>query len=226
MPGTRSGTSDLWEAIATQRAIRRWQPRPVPDELLWRVIEAATKAPSGSNLQPWRFVVVRDAEKRAALARLLRERFTQQPQQLERLRHAAQSAERSQRLMLRGALGLFEGLDAAPVLIVPCLYELTSPTTNANSLLAGSSIYLAVQNLLLVARALGLATVFTTLQAGIEAGLRQVLALPDDATPVALVPLGFPDADFGPTRRRPVQEVTFWDGWGGLQERDETDAAP
>ena len=72
MTDARSGTNDLWEAIYTQRAIRRWRDEPVPDALIWKVIEAGTKAPSGSNLQPWRFVVVRDADTREAIAAELR----------------------------------------------------------------------------------------------------------------------------------------------------------
>ena len=74
MAENRDGTNDLFEAMYTQRAIRRWRPDPVPDELLWRVVEAATRAPSGTNRQPWGFIVVKDSERRTAIATALRER--------------------------------------------------------------------------------------------------------------------------------------------------------
>jgi nitroreductase len=213
MPGTREETSDLWNAIYTQRAIRRWEKRPVPRELLWRVLEAATKAPSGSNLQPWRFIVVEDAERRAAIADLLQPKTEQAKANWDRITATTRDAERGVRLMLTGARGLVEDLDQAPVFIIPCLYKVTSPTTDMKDLLAGSSIYMAVQNLLLAARGLGLGTVFTTFQRGIDAGLRPLLGIPDDAMPAALIPLGYPAANFGPTSRHPVEQVTFWDGW-------------
>ncbi len=125
------------------------------------------------------------------------------------------AADKTQRLMLRGAKRLFTQLDLAPVFIIPCLYQVASPTNDPNSLLAGSSIYEAVQNLLLATRALGLGAVLTTFQAGIEPELRELLALPDDTKPAALIPLGFPAANFGPTTRRPVEEVLHWERWAG-----------
>src|SRR4051794_35734080 len=93
---SRTGTNDLWEAMYTQRAIRYWEDRPVPDELLRRVVEAATRAPSGSNKQPWRFLVVRDAERRRRIAVALRGRTDMPEVWLERVR---ESGERMVRLM-------------------------------------------------------------------------------------------------------------------------------
>ena len=105
-------------------------------------------------------------------------------------------------------------LEKAPAMIIPCLYGLSSPTQDVNSILAGSSIYLAVQNMLLAARALGLGTVMTTVQMMLDANLRQILDLPDDAHPVALIPIGYPDANFGPTTRKGLDEILRWNGWG------------
>jgi len=125
------------------------------------------------------------------------------------------SEDRSQRLMLTGALEIARDLARAPVLIVPRVYG----GSRADNLLAGLSIYPAVQNLLLAARGLGLGTVLTTFQARIEPTVRELLRLPDDARPIALIPLGFPDAKFGPTRRKPVEEVVYWDSWGNSRSR-------
>lgn len=213
LPVGRDPTNDIWETIFTQRAIRYWTDRPVPRHLLERVVEAASKAPSGSNTQPWIFVVVDDDAKRQAIASALRTLFENTEPLQEVMRQGEQSQDRSERLMLRGAKTFFTQLEQAPALIVPCLYELSSPTGDPTHLLAGSSIYMAVQNLMLAARALGLGTVMTTAQAMIEADLRKALALPDDAYPVALIPIGFPDANFGPTRRKSVEDILRWNGW-------------
>ena len=98
-------------------------------------------------------------------------------------------------------------------LVIPCLYQLSSPTQDPTGLLAGSSIYGAVQNLMLAARALGLGTVMTTAHQMLDADLRNLLGIPDDAYPVALIPVGYPDANFGPTTRKGLDEILRWNGW-------------
>lgn len=216
---SREGTDDLWEAMWTQRAIRRWEEKPVPDELLVRLVEAATRAPSGSNTQPWRFIVVRDEARRRAIGGFLRAKYEANSALRGYLERAGERADRTDRLMLRGARDLFTGLDRAPALVVPCLYRCTSPVTDMNSLLAGSSIYQAVQNLLLAARGLGLGSVMTTFQQLIEPELRELLHIPADARPVALIPVGYPAANFGPVNRRPVQDVLDWEEWQDRESR-------
>ena len=212
LPHGRDPTDNIWEVIYTQRAIRYWQDRKVPRELLEQVIEAGSKAPSGSNLQPWVFLVVDDDEKRATISAALREVFEASP--ARQLVEAGENSEdRTQRLMLRGAREFFLKLEKAPALIVPCLYGLNSPTQDPASLLAGSSIYTAVQNIMLAARALGLGTVMTTAQGMIEGTLRETLRIPEDAYPVAFIPIGYPDANFGPTSRKGLEEILCWNEW-------------
>ncbi len=207
---SRDGTDSLFDAIYTQRAIRRWRPDPVPDELLKRVLEAATKAPSGSNTQPWRWVVIRDAATRSTISAALSKFLAADEGMRGYFETGARSSDKSTRLMLSGAGKLAEDLAQAPVLIIPCLYG----GNTADRLSTGSSIFPAVQNLLLAARGLGLGTVLTTFQARIENIVHSELNLPDEAIPVALIPLGYPDANFGPTRRKPIEEVVYWDNWG------------
>tara|TARA_B100000959_G_C14945149_1_gene609529 strand:- start:242 stop:904 length:663 start_codon:yes stop_codon:yes gene_type:complete len=209
----REPTDDVWEAIYTQRAIRYWEEKPVPRALLEQVIEAASKAPSGSNTQPWIFVVIDDRAKLDEIAALMRG-FFEAAEPIRNLISAGEKSEdKSERLMLKGAKQFFTKLERAPAIIIPCLYQVASPTPDPASLLAGSSIYMAVQNLMLSARALGLGTLMTTAHAMIEPNLREMLSLPDDAHPVALIPIGFAGANFGPTKRKGVDEVLRWNSW-------------
>lgn len=212
---------DFFEVVSTQRAIRRFRPDPVPDALLHRVLEAATRAPSARGAEPWAFVVVRDAARRAEIARLYRaawdagEAFT-----------AATDADRDVKesphyaRMIRGAAALARTLADVPVLVVCCLdHARLGPIADGRGGLrapaaAYASILPAVQNLLLAARALGLGTTLTTLHRAFETELRTALALPAAIEPVVVVPLGFPADRFGPTRRRPLAEVAFLDVWG------------
>lgn len=213
LPHDREPTDDIWQVLFTQRAIRYWQDRPVPRALLEQVISAASQAPSGENSQPWIFIVVDEQQQRAQIGTALRELYNRTTQLQTLFEDGAKSDDLSQRLMLTGARAFFTSLEKAPALIIPCLYRLSSPTPDPASLLAGSSIYLAVQNALLSARALGLGTVMSTAHVMIDTALRRILSLPADAFPVALIPIGYPDANFGPTRRKDVQEILKWNTW-------------
>ncbi len=210
LPNNQDATDNVWEVLFTQRAIRYWQDRPVPRELLEQVVEAGSKAPSGSNSQPWEFIVIDSPETREALGNALKAVFDA-AEPLQGIISAGENSEnKTERLMLRGARNFFTRLGDAPAIIIPCLHNLTSPTTDPRSLEAGSSIYLAVQNMMLAARALGLGTLMTTAQGLIDAQLREILAIPDDAHPVAIIPVGYPDANFGPTTRRDVSDILHW----------------
>lgn len=205
-----AATNDVYEVMRTQRAVRRWTAEPVPDEVIERVIQAATWAPSGSNLQPWGFVVIRDAERRELIAEAIRESFRQFS---GRLPDPDEIEDATQRRMIRGAVNLFGNFAAAPVLIIPCLVAAQSPAPEG--LLAGSSIYPSIQNLMLAARAEGLGTVLTTPQDGIMETLRSEIGIPEEALPVAIIPMGWPDVNFGPVTRRPLEEFLHWERWGG-----------
>ena len=209
---TKLGVNDIWEVMFTQRAIRYWVEEPVSRELIERVIEAASKAPSGSNHQPWMFVVADRDPVKTSLAEALRDYYEKGP--LKTLVESSQKTEdSSQRLMMSGAENFFTNLRTAPAIIIPCLYKLSSPTSEMNTLIAGSSIYLAVQNMLLAARALGLGTLMTTSHSLIEEVIRDVCKIPDDAQPAALIPIGFPAVKFGPTKRKPVRDIIAWNQW-------------
>ena len=210
---SRTGTDNIWEAIYTQRAIRYWEDKPVPRDLLERVVEAGSKGPSGNNLQPWVFLVIDDRSKLDKISAALREWGTQAKELEQYQERSTKIEDKSERLMRTGAMEFFLKLERAPAIIIPCLYKLETPTPDPNSLLAGSSIYGTTQNILLSARALGLGTLMTTAQVMVEPVLREVTGMPDEATPVAFIPIGYPDANFGPTTRKPVEEVTRFNSW-------------
>jgi len=194
----------LFEALRTQRAIRRFKPDPVPEELIGELIESATKAPSGSNLQPWRFIVIRDADLRRRIGEYYRTMWQTEYSSL------ATSLQESVRT---SSAYLAEHMHEAPVLILACITH----DGSASTMRRGASIYPAVQNLLLAARALGLGSVITTLHKwGYEQEIKKLLDIPDNVETAALLPIGYPaeGVHYGPTRRKPVEEVTYWDRWG------------
>jgi nitroreductase len=213
-------TPDFFTVVDTQRAIRRFLPDPVPDALVRRVLEAATRAPSARSAEPWAFVVVRDAKLRAAIG-----------EQYRRAWEAAGALARDADLdadlkdrphyarMMRGVDALAAELGRVPVLVACCLDHaqlgpIAAPDGTLRSPCAAyASIFPAVQNLLLAARALGLGTTLTTLHRGFEDELKRLLDVPPSAEVAALVPLGYPADRFGPTRRKPVDAVAFLDRW-------------
>lgn len=195
----------LFEAMRTQRAIRYFKPDPVPRDVLERLLEAATKAPSGTNRQMWHFVIVQDAELRGKLADVYRRAGRNALPRLQWLQDANPR-------ILRSATHLIERLDDAPALLLACIEH-----DGATNLTTGSSIYPAVQNILLAARGLGLGSVLTTFHKQYEDEVREMLGIPDNVETAALLPIGYPadGAGYGPTRRKPLDEVAHWDEWNG-----------
>jgi nitroreductase len=202
---------DFFEVVHTQRAIRRFKPDAVPQEAIWRMIDAAIRAPSGSNSQPWAFLVVSDPAKRQIISDAVLALSTDADER----RAEAMNFDPARRRMRLGSIAFRENVASAPTLIIPCLVHPSSPTSDMTSLFAGSSIYGAVQNMMLTARALGLGTLMTTFNIAIEPLIRKEFGLPEDARPVAVIPVGYPAEGerFGPTTRKPVESVTYWDGW-------------
>jgi nitroreductase len=210
----------LYEAMRTTRAVRRLRPDPIPDDVLRRVIEAATWAPSGGNRQPWRIVAVRDAAKKRRLRELYQgpwERYARgQRRQLELL--AEQARAKGERA-LRAADHLAAHLDEAPVIVVFCfnpeLLAITDLSLGRPSVVGGGSLYPAVENLLLACRAEGLGCVLTTLLCMSEAEIRPLLELPEPWATCAFVPIGYPaGTGHGPVSRKPVEEMVYLDRWG------------
>ena len=202
---------ELFEAMSTQRAMRRLKPDPIPDSIIRQILELAICAPSGGNRQGWSFVVIRDAAKRARLGELYREAWGE----LTKIPYYAAASQAPpdspEGRMLASARHLSEHLGEAPVLVLACiaLDPGTKPT-----LTTGASIYPAAQNLMLAARALGLGSCLTTIHKYRDAQVKELLGIPADVETAALIPLGYPLGKFGRPPRRPVTEVAHWDFWG------------
>ncbi len=192
----------FFDVVLNQRAHRYLSPDAVPDSLIERMLAAATHAPSGENAQPWIFLVVRDPDVRGEVGRLVAESWTDGSSE--------RTAEMVPPWMHREVdHWAREGLAAAPVHIVICVDEHL-----CHQGLWGSSIFPAVQNLLLAAGALGLGSLMSTYPVAFTAQLRTMLALPEHVHPQAVVPIGFPAKALGPPRRIPMQDKTFRERYG------------
>ena len=191
----------IGEAMFTQRAIRRLDPdRPISDGDLETIIDAASKAPTGGNQQPVRMLVVKD--------RPLIEQFGP-------LYHEAWWAKRADAYgwtpdqdlpedsPYRPAAGLASEIGQAPAVVL--VFSLGAP---------GFSVFPAVQNLLLAARALGIGSVLTTLHPVVMDRVNELFGVPDDARFHCCVPLGYPRGNFGTTQRLRTTATTYWNVWG------------
>jgi nitroreductase len=202
----------LEEAMRTQRSIRRVKSDTVDDSLVLQLLELAMKAPTGSNAQNWEFIVVKDREVVAKLGRLNRRALKTGGAIYKRI-----ISRRMNDQMLRMEKAVqwqADHFDEIPVVVVACLKGVIPlwPSMAASS--AYGSIYPAVQNLLLAARAAGLGAALITMPLWSKLLARRALGLPWNVTPCAVIPLGWPIGKYGPTTRRPVGELVSLDRYG------------
>ncbi len=203
---------DFFEVARTQRAMRRLKTDAIADADLWTLLETAIMAPSGGNRQPWNFIVVRDAEKKSKIGEWYLEAWNRAYGPGVR---DAMLANPDQARTFNSADYLANHLAEVPVLVIATVRKdqfAIGPTL-------GASIYPAVQNLMLAARALGLGTTLTTLHKFHEEEVKQLLGIPEHVETMALIPIGVPRGRFGPASRMPVEKVVYWDGWGDTRER-------
>lgn len=205
----------LFEAMYNCRAMRRIKPDPVPEDLLIKLIDAAHQAPSGSNVQNGRWIVVRDTAQRQKLAELNRKVLDaySAPGGARAAELPHQPADARAR-MLEAVRWQADHFAEIPALIIACL-EINGPRRESFSAGAGAggSIWPGVQNLLLAARALGLAATPTTFAIADRAAAKALLALPESIEPFCVIPVGYPMGKFGPVTRKPVAEVMRFDRW-------------
>ena len=206
----------LYEAMTTQRAIRRIKPDPVDDALVLKLIQLALKGPTAQNKQAWEFIVVKDPEVKAKLARQNRIMWTLY-KPINRLKMRNNPKEQRMHRAVQWGVDHFEEV---PVYVVACYRgsRLGFPPIIAAS--SYGSILPAVQNLLLAARAVGLGANVTTMPLWSNFIARRILGLPFGLTPCVVIPLGWPVGRYGPTTRKPVGEVVSLDRYGNRPWKD------
>jgi nitroreductase len=204
------------DAIATTRAIRRYTTDPIPDDDLARILFAASRAPSGSNRQGFRFVVLRDGpaatEAKAVLGEAFRRGWTSKRSGDGYDAGTGEVDDSPKARTARAMQHFVDNFESTPVVVIVCMLHKRGHITD------GGSAYPACQNLLLAARALGYGGVMTMWHAMVEDRLRRILEIPDDVDLMATIPLGRPQGGHGPVRRRPLVELVHDDRWGGIAE--------
>jgi len=193
--------------------MRRLDTKPVPAELLVKLVDAANQAASGSNMQRARWIVVTDTAVKKKLADLNRQGVESyigpQTSRPDAVPH--QSKEKRLR-MLDAVIWQTEHMHEMPAIVMACM-EFGSPITDKTITQGNGSIWPGIQNLLLAARALGLGATPTTLALGDRQAVAEALNLPDTMAAYCLIPVGYPLGKFGPVTRKPVEEVMRWDQW-------------
>jgi nitroreductase len=203
----------LLEGLATTRAIRRYLDEPIPDTALRDILFAATRGPSGSNRQPFRFVVLSSGAKAQAAKAMIGESAralwnTKRKNDGYDQGSGADTTSPKAR-MARTMQSYVDNFDRVPVLVLPCLVRYRAPAP-----MEGASVYPAVQNLLLGARALGYGGVITGFHGAVDEPLKELLGIPKEVFIAATVTLGKPAGAHGPVRRRPMNELVYGDQWG------------
>jgi len=203
----------LFDAIYNCRAMRKLDTREVPEELLIKLIDAANQAPSGSNKQNGRWLVVRDAKVKQKLADMNRAALeTYLGPEITRPETPSHQAEEKHKRMFDAVVWQMEHMHEIPTLVIACIdYE--QPVSSKMLAQGAGSIWPGVQNLLLAARALGLGAAPTNAALGDYKAVQAVLNLPDSMAAFCLIPVGYPLGNFGPVTRKPVEEILRFDSW-------------
>lgn len=211
---------DVFEAIDTTRAVRRFSAAPVTDDEILTCIRAAAQGPSGGNIQPWQFLVVTEPAVKQALGGLYRRAYDRYEPALQAARPPFRSDEEraSFERMAAASRHLADHLGEAPALVLFLMPNISMTLQDAQGPLdvgtPFASIYPAVQNFMLAARALGIGTTLTTVYRIYQDEVRAACAIPERYEVIALIPMGRPLKEFRRGRRRPVESVTHWNRFG------------
>lgn len=211
---------ELYDALMTTRAMRRLSDEPVPDAVVEAILAAAVQAPSGGNIQPYQFLVVTDPEQRRRLAAIYERSWDRYQPAVAAITPAPrdEAAAAAQARNIAASDHLARHLADAPVLVLVLVPRITMEVSDAAGTMdvgpVHASVFPAVQNLILAARAFGLGTVLTTVYRVFEDEVRAVCDIPDRYDVNALLPLGRPLGRWGVARRRPARSITSWDHFG------------
>ena len=209
----------LLDGIMTTRAMRRFSNEPVSDDDVWTCLRAAVQAPSGGNIQPYQFLVVRDPETRLALANLYRQAWARYEKVIAPADFPSEEARTAWERNNQATAHLAANLEHVPVLVLVLMPGIDMTVHDDDGPMpvgpTHASVYPAVQNFILAARSLGLGTALTTLHRIYEDEVRDLCGIPDRYEVLALLPLGHPTGRWGVAPRgRPVERITSWDRFG------------
>ncbi len=203
----------VFETMYNTRAMRRLKPDEVPEELLLKLIDAANRAPTGSNMQGMRWILIREPEQRAKLAAINKALVEMYVGPNSARAAALPHQDEAQReRQIAAVMWQADHLAEIPALVIACM-EFAEPTGTGAAARGGGSVWPGVQNLLLAARALGLGAAPTTIGLSDRDTIRELLGLPENVEAFALIPVGYPMGKFGPVTRMPVEETLHWDRW-------------
>ena len=203
----------LFDTIYHCRAMRKLDTKPVPQELLIKLVDAANQAPSGSNMQSGRWMIVQDPDVKAELAKLNRAGVNDYiGPMIENPGSLPHQDQEKRTRMMKSVLWQMEHLHEIPALIIACM-DFGVKADAAMMARGGGSIWPGIQNLLLAARALGLGAAPTTLALQDQAAVAKVLNLPETMGAFCLIPVGYPLGKFGPVTRKPLSEILRFDQW-------------
>jgi nitroreductase len=212
--------TELYDALMTTRAMRRFTDEPVSDDDVRACLRAAVQAPSGGNIQPYRFLVVTDPDLRRRLGRIYLDCWQRYAPAVAAVTPPAkdEAAARRHRRNVDASDELARSLGDVPVHVLVLMPKISMVVTDDDGDMdvgpTYASVYPAVQNFILAARSRGLGTVLTTVYRIREDDVRDLLAIPDRYEVVALLPLGHPKGTWGVAARRPADRLTSWDRFG------------
>jgi nitroreductase len=193
----------IGDVIFTQRSVRKFRPDPIPVEDLRLLLEAAVKAPNGANYQVGRFLVLTDRERIREFAKLYHEAWW--AKRWDDHKWTKPEDIPPEEKSYRSAMGLADEIKDVPCIV---LAFTVGPG-------GASSVIPACQNLMLAAHAIGIGSIPTTLHAKVMDRFYAMFGIPKDMTFHFCIPMGYPAVKYGPSRRKPVAETTYWNRWTG-----------
>ncbi|MGE4606553.1 MAG: nitroreductase family protein [Myxococcota bacterium] len=205
----------FFDLVGNVRAMRRLRPDPVPDELLFKVLNAGVQAPSGMNTQPWSFLVIRETEHKRWFAKRYKAAIESRFGAFESKEAGASPIARQ----LHALQYQMDHMHEFPILLVVCGlrdWPFKVPEAERVGLAPPNfgAVYPCVQNILLACRAVGLGAALTTMHQVFEDQLMERFEIPVEYGVVVTIPIGYPMGRFGPVTRRPAEKVTYFDRWG------------
>jgi nitroreductase len=212
---------DLYDALLTTRAMRRYTSEPVTEEQVWACLRAAVQAPSGGNIQPYQFLVATDPAVKRRLGEIYLRAWNRYAPAVQKITPVDRMDDKARASWERGVKAsddLAQAMGEVPVLVLVLVPKMAMTVTDDEGEMdvgpVYASVYPAVQNFILAARSQGLGTVLTTVYRIYEDEVREACAVPDRYEVVGMLPLGHPTGSWGVAPRRPAESLTSWDQFG------------